>query len=304
MPDPTPPAVPPVVPPVEPPAPPAPPTTPPAPPAPPPKNDNTFKVPEQYAKEPWAQAVKSPEELWQQLANAQTLIGKKEVLKPWASATPEEKKQYLKEMGVPDAPEAYQFKTIEVLKDRQRDANLDNKTKVLLQKHDIPKDVGEAPIHDLELTVFEFQKPLLDKRAETEKAYSQLVAVTFGDKAPTAMAQFEDVIEQTLDKDTKHVMQKFKSLAPEAKTVAIALSKAIHDKFIGEHKIKNPPPPPPGGGSGDLKKDYKELSSTKQAVRADTTIPQHVKDQRLAELNRQMREVGAKADAAGIDLFS
>lgn len=282
---------------------------PPANPAPSPTPGNTeptaFKIPEKYAKEPWSQGVKSYDDLFDQFHNAQGVIGKKTMYAPPPeTATPEEKKNFLKAIGVPENPEGYEFVVLDELKDIPRDAKIDNLVKSELQKAGIPKSAGETLIKNLEKMVFEQRKPVIEAQAKIEKDFSALKLATFGDKVETVQAQFDEIMTETLGKDNAHLQAMYKTLTPEGRTVLLTYAKAIHDKFIGEHKITPPGPGNKGGLPTDLKSAYNELSAAKTAVRNDPNMPKHVKDQRIAELNKKMQEVGAKASQQGIDLFA
>jgi hypothetical protein len=257
-----------------------------------------FKVPEKYAKEKWASNITNPDVLWDQFANAQTLIGRKTI--PGENAKPEEIAEFHKALGVPDNAEGYEFKVIEPLKDRARDAEIDNVAKSLLKKHGIPKKAGESFVHDFEMAIFEKQKPALEKATEMETAFNAMKLATFGEKADVAMNQFKDVLKTSL-KDQPQLVGKLDELPNEQFMTLMAFAKKIHDTYVGEHKLKPGGTPP---ASADVKTQYQQLSQAKLQVKQDANLPPHIRDAKLVELNRQMRQVGEKARDAGIDLFS
>lgn len=307
MPDPTPPvdpnAAPPVNPPAEPPAPPSePPVNPPTPQGTPDPRvgDPEFKIPEQYVNEAWAKNLKSHENLWQEMANAQTLIGKKGIIPPGPNASAEEIMQFHIRQGMPQNPEGYEFKTIEPLKDKPRDEVFDNRVKNILHKHRLPKEVGQAIVQDMEQLFFEQSKPKLEARTQLEKDYAALRAQTFGADADVASNQFKEVIKNSLA-DKPHLAQKFNDMDNDTLVMLQVYAKKIHDTYVGESKITLPGGTPPGG---DLQTKFQNLSSEKLRVKQDTTLTKTVKDQKLAELNRQMRAVGDEANAKGIQLFT
>jgi len=267
------------------------------------KGDNPFNIPETYAKEPWAQNIKTSDDLWNQFANAQSAIGKKGLIIPTDKSTPEEVKLFRKTLGVPDAPEGYEFKTIKPLKDLPRDATIDNRVKQVLLKNGIPKSQGEQIIHELEAMVFETSKPRIDASAKAEKEFSSLKLATFGDKAETASAQFEEVIAKSLSEKYPQLATRIKELNPEARMTLMAFGKVIHDTYVGESKIQTPPAGSKNT-SGDLQTQYQDISDAKTKIRNDKDTPSHIKTQKISELNRQLADVGKKARDAGIDLFA
>lgn len=64
-----------------------------------------FKVPDEYKDKAWAGKVKTQDDLWKQLANAQELIGKKSVVPDLAKATPEEREAYYAQLRPASADE-------------------------------------------------------------------------------------------------------------------------------------------------------------------------------------------------------
>jgi len=89
-------------------------------------------------------------------------------------------------------------------------------------------------------------------------------------------------MEDTFKEKAPHLEGKLKSLPAEARLAALAYGKAMHDKYVGEFKIKTPGPGAPTN-SPDIKTAYQELSQAKISVRNDATLPKHVKEQRLQE---------------------
>jgi len=69
---------------------------------------NDFAVPDAYKEKPWTANVKSSDDLWKQLDNAQALIGKKIVVPDWEKADPKEIDEYVGQLRPKDAS-AYKF---------------------------------------------------------------------------------------------------------------------------------------------------------------------------------------------------
>ncbi len=72
-----------------------------------PATDNGFKIPDLYKEEAWAKNIKSNEDAWNVLANAQKLIGKKTIgLPDWKDA--QQVNEYLSKVR-PEKPDSYKF---------------------------------------------------------------------------------------------------------------------------------------------------------------------------------------------------
>jgi hypothetical protein len=69
---------------------------------------NEFAIPDAYKDKPWAEKIKSPEDLWKSLEGAQTLIGKKAVVPDHSKATENELEQFYSQLRPKEKAE-YQF---------------------------------------------------------------------------------------------------------------------------------------------------------------------------------------------------
>lgn len=77
-----------------------------------------FKIPDEYAKEPWAEKIKNSEDLWKQVANLQKLAGKKAVVPDlkdekqraefYAQLRPADKAEFTEALGLPETVPAEQ----------------------------------------------------------------------------------------------------------------------------------------------------------------------------------------------------
>lgn len=92
-----------------PPSPPANPDPAPTPPANPPADDGSaFKLPDAYKDKPWAAKIKTEEDLWKAIDNAQSLIGKKSIVPDLSKMTDAEREEYYAQTR-PASPDDYKF---------------------------------------------------------------------------------------------------------------------------------------------------------------------------------------------------
>ena len=259
-----------------------------------------FKVPEQYANEPWAKSIKDQDGLWKHLAGAEKLIGKKGIIPPSENSSPEEIARYRKDMGIPETPEEYEFKNIDPLKDRERNPVVDNGIKKILHKHGVKKEVGEAIIRESEELLYKDAQPKLEAQTKIEREFLSMVDETFGKEKDKVMNQFKDVMKNSLPDPA--LAAKLDELSNDQLKILMTFSKGIHDKYVGEHKIQT------GGKSitdtVDLKSEFQGLSEAKLKLKIDNTIPNHIKSEKMIAINKKMMEIGAKAKDKGLDLFS
>jgi len=265
-------------------------------------NITEVKVPEKYAKEPWAKEIKSPEDLWEKMAGAQKLLGKDKVVVPGDNATAEEMAAFYTRMGRPETSEGYKFANIEGLDVVERNVDMDNTMKKILFEEGVSKATGERIMSKLESAVYDNHKPMIEAEATRDQDFQALSAEVLGEDKPAAIAAFKSVMREALG-DKSHLMSKIENMDNDVLLPMIVLSKNIHDKYTGESRV-GIKPGDPVGLSGDLKSDYNSLSTQKLAVRNDANMPEHIKKTKLANLNLQMQKVGAKANDQGIDLFA
>jgi len=77
------------------------------------QTNNGFSIPESYSGKEWAKNIKGSDDLWSQLANAQSMIGKKSA--PSADAPDAEWDAFYTASGRPETPDKYKFSDIEGL---------------------------------------------------------------------------------------------------------------------------------------------------------------------------------------------
>ena len=261
-----------------------------------------MNVPEKYASEPWAREVKDVEDLWSKMAGAQKLLGKDKIVVPGQNATPEEIAEFHVKLGRPENPEGYEFKSLEDLKDIERNVTLDHGMKKIFFEEGIPKEVGERIVSKYEGLVYEMHKPMIEESAKRETEFQQLATQVLGEDRSSAIDAFKAVMKESLG-DKAHLASKIETMSNEELLPLMVLSKNIHDKYVGENRIPTSHGTP-GSLTGDLKTDYQHLSQEKIRIKTDQNMPEHIKKMKLANLNLKMMAIGEKAGSSNIDLFT
>lgn len=271
--------------------------------------ESKFKVPETFSSEKWAKDIDSEEKLWVKLAGAEKLIGRARVAVPGENASPEEIAQFNMSIGVPKSAEDYVFKTSEKLPQEERNTEYDKGLAQIAHEVGLPKDRFEKFMQRAEEFIYEKAEPMR-KEAETRTLAQQKVAQDFeatykeifGEDDGAGKQQFITIMQDVLG-DKKHLANMFESDDPtKVVNAAMMFSKMVYDQFSGESKQGRTNVGITG--NGDLKTQYHRLSGEKLRIRDDASLNGVVKSQKLAELNKQMMHVGAKAAEKGIDLFS
>ena len=263
--------------------------------------DLDLKVPDEFKEEAWAKDLKTHEDVWKKLAGAQKLIGKKGIIPPSKDAPKEEWDAHYKALGRPETPEGYEFQSIEALKAIDRNATLDNGIKQIFHKYNVPKEAAEGIVREYENLLYEFKKPDLEKMTKTEQEFQNLTKEVLGDERDSTINAFKDIMRESLG-DKAFLASKLEGLDNDALMPLIVFSKNLHDKYVGENKIKvnnNSV----GDMTGDLRSDFQTLSQKKLALKLDKNVPEHIKSQRIEVINKQMMKLGEQAQEKNINLF-
>jgi len=165
----------------------------------------SFAIPEQYAQNTWAQNIKSPDDLWNQFANAQSLIGKRPAGIPAADAPPEEWDKFYNTLGRPEAPDKYGLPKIDGLPEGFDVSPYEGKFKELAHKVGLtPKQAEKAwqEYMGQELGAYgEQNKAQAEKQAQMDKEFDDLSNKLFGDQFDTYSKQAQEFLGKALPKE-------------------------------------------------------------------------------------------------------
>ena len=262
---------------------------------------NTFKIPEKFSKEPWANEVKSVEDLWDKMHGAQKLIGKDKVPIPGENATQDELNAFYIRMGRPETADGYEFKSIAELQVVDRNKDLDGGMKKIFFDNGISKKAGEKIVNEYEALVYSMHKPTIDAAAQRNLDFQKLADEVLGADKVAATEAFKSTMRESLG-DKAYLADKLEQMSNEELLPLIVFSKNIHDKYTGENKMHMRP----GQSSqmtGDLKTDFQALSAQKLQIKMDKNMPEHIKKIKIANINTAIIKIGGKASEQNIDLF-
>lgn len=162
----------------------------------------SFSIPEQYAQNTWAQNIKSPDDLWNQFANAQSLIGKRPAGIPTSDAPPEEWDKFYQTLGRPESPDKYGLPKIDGLPEGFDISPYEGKFKELAHKVGLsPKQAEKAwqEYMGLELGAqSENAKAQAERQAQQEKEFNDLSNKLFGDQFEAYSKQAQEFLGKAL----------------------------------------------------------------------------------------------------------
>jgi hypothetical protein len=161
-----------------------------------PETVKQFTIPDAYKDKPWASKVKSEDDLWKQIENAQAVIGKKTIASPdFTTATPAEIEDFYKQSR-PQDKSAYAF-----------DDEIAPETKEfygeLLYKNGISEHQGNEIIKQFR----EMEKAQLDKMFSPDNFKAELEK-SFGKDYKEPAAAAANLMKQHLNKDDVAMLDK------------------------------------------------------------------------------------------------
>lgn len=238
-----------------------------------------FSVPETYKDAGWAQNIKSPDDLWNQFANAQALIGKRPAGIPTADAPDTEWDKFHNLMR-PESPDKYTLSDIEGIPEGVDLAPY--KQSALQMFHDAGLNAKQADKlwkayigSELEATKGQ-QAKTAEQKAALDKEFDELAAKLWGDKYKDVEAKSLETLKTAVPDELKdaipYIAENPKALAATIKLVehAEAQSAALRNelaevkkKYGVEDKLNS------GSQTGSTSKDdvVKNLTDLNMKVR-------------------------------------
>lgn len=230
-----------------------------------------FTIPDEYKEKGWTQKVKSVDDLWKQLDNTQSLLGKKTVIPDFEKAGQSEIEEYFNQLR-PSSKDAYQF-------DESIDADRKEMFANLLYENGISKYQAEK----LMKGYTELENKILEDMYSKDK-FIDSVKSAYGDKFDSKIKELETGILDSVSKEDKQIID---NLPNDAK---LAVYKLV-DK-LGVQGNNNNPPSESGRISPEtIKQDLegvdKELANLNK--RPHTQAERSALVQRRIELQNKLR---------------
>lgn len=152
-----------------------------------------FKVPDEYKERGWVKNLKSEQDVWKALDNAQSLIGKKTVVPDFEKATPEQIEEYYNSLR-PKDKSAYQFD--ESMSEEERSAYGE-----LLYKHGISAKQG----NDLVKEYLGMQQQAIEKAFDKDSFIDGLKK-DFGSEYEDSFKSLTSTLRKNLSEEDRNLV--------------------------------------------------------------------------------------------------
>lgn len=228
-----------------------------------------FKVPEQYSKEDWAKNIKSSDDLFNQFANTQKLLGKKGVMVPGEKATPDEISAYHKALGVPDTEDGYDFPVPDGYEIDDTVKTQEKTVKAIMKKHGISKKAAEAFVADYRTMEIAGNKEAREKAKALDVEFDKYVNEVFGSEKDVKLTQFKEVLKSTLDPKFMPLLSKMDNASA---IILAGLTEKMYSKYGQAGTFLNPKNSgtPTTRNQNDIIADLTKLHSENFQIRPQT----------------------------------
>jgi len=239
------------------------------------KTEPTFKVPEAYKEKGWAKNIKSEEDFWKSLDNAQSAMGKKYLAPDLANMTDKERDAYYASVRPKEASE-YAFPA---------------------EATDGEKQIFGELLHGLGVTKYQGDK-LMEKFIEKtkgvrEEAFSpegleKVLKTSFGDEYQVRTKELGNLLKSHVSKEDWQLFDK------ELPNNVQGLVFRVLDKFQKAYGAKEGTATPPnnGGSSFNVEESIKAVNNEIIALSKNPLHTQKDKDILLKKLGELYKQKG------------
>lgn len=230
-----------------------------------------FNVPDEYKDRSWASKVKSEEDLYKQIDNLTSLVGKKDV--PSADATDEQLEEFYSKLR-PETADAYDIKLPENVDPESINQEEMNAYKDVFHKNGLT----EKQANDLYNAYYKIEA---GKTAQYDAQFDEIIKGQYGDKANDAVKTALKYVG-AFDPEAK---AQFSQAQPELMAAVVKMMNDHHSQYGDEDTI----PSETGGNPAQTKEDVlKELTQTRISAKNTVGDERAKSMQRIEELQKRL----------------
>lgn len=247
-------------------------------------NDNqgggqSFAIPEAYRERGWTENLKSMDDVWQKLDNAQSLIGKRIAVPEWDKATPEEINKFYDNLRPKDIS-GYQID--ESIPEGERESY----SKIFYEAGLAPDQAKNVQDRVLALAKEKYESD------RSEDGYKALAKETLGDKYEDVVKSSTEHLRKVLSEDQQKVLD---NLPNDAAVTVFKLVDELVKGYkmtegdAGSHKDD-------AGAEGDPKEALAKIDKELQALSRN---PSHTQKQRSELVQKRMKVLAKMGENNG-----
>lgn len=193
------------------------------------------QVPEAYRDKPYMKDIDSPDKLFQQFDNAQSLIGKKAVGVPTEDSSPEEWNEFYNKMGRPESHDKYEFEKTELPEGLARLEDTDAKAKELFHKAGLTAAQAKQVMKGYDEILSEqftgLQSQQQEQLTKMNDEFESLLDQEFGGKKEEAVERVNKLMSENVSDSMKAHID---SLDNKSLMVLTSVLNNVHQKYVSE----------------------------------------------------------------------
>lgn len=185
-----------------------------------------FAVPDAYKDKPWSSKIKTQDDLWKQLDNTQTLVGKKIIVPDFESGDPKEIEEYVNNLRPKDKA-AYKF---EAIPEGDRGVISD-----IIHKVGVPASMANKMMGDLMAHVNGLKDKMFDNNAfmeDMKKSLGENYKEKFKETSEVLKKMLSPEDHKLIDIDAPNIYSSaVYKIATKLQEDYKALSKKLHEQY-------------------------------------------------------------------------
>lgn len=161
----------------------------------------SFAIPDKYKEAGWTQGLDSQDKVWDKLANAQKVIGKKGILVPDSFDDPDVNKGFYKQIGMPEDHKDYEFAEIEGL---SRDEAQAESFKKMMHEAGLNKHQAKSLQQNFDKFILEQQSTKVER---DDEKFQTMLTEKFGDESSKVFNNTQLLFKGKLSEETLGAME-------------------------------------------------------------------------------------------------
>ena len=225
-----------------------------------------------------------PEKFFKFVDNLEATVGKKGIIHPGETGTPEQFQEYYTALGKPASADDYDFIPIEPYKDAEIDPVKAKAMKELLHNANVPKDMATKLQQGFDTWIYEQDQLMKEANEKQDAEFNKQVGEMFGENRDAALASSKKLLSENA---SPAVLAKLETLDNDALLVMAASLDGIVKKYIKEDGFTGGDPA--GGPSGE---SYEDLSAKQRELMKDPAFGdfRHADHQKIMAENAAIME--------------
>lgn len=200
---------------------------------------SSFSIPEEYSGKGWVEKIKSQDDLFKQIDNLDSLVGKRQI--PGENAPDQEWNEFFSKIGKPESPDKYQLTDPELPDGFVVPDDFKSKAQRIMHESGLTQKQADALyqrfLKEEISSATENQKTFSERQKELDAQFDEVTTKLFGDKFEEVSARSQNIIKENVPQELIPHLQALSDSDPKALAAIISLTDKMASQ-ISEIKKK------------------------------------------------------------------